>query len=108
MPSVLVTGTSRGIGNCVATHLAVNGWDVFAGVRSEEDAAEVKSGSSRITPVFLDVAKCEHIAALDESLPERLDALVKNAAVVVSGPMRPSRRLSSVGSSRSMCSVNGR
>jgi len=39
MPSVLVTGTSRGIGSAIATQLADNGWDVFAGVRGEEDAA---------------------------------------------------------------------
>jgi NAD(P)-dependent dehydrogenase (short-subunit alcohol dehydrogenase family) len=87
MPSVLVTGASRGIGNSIATHLAANGWDVFAGVRSEQDAAKVKSASPRITPVILDVTNSEHIAALDESLPERLDAVVNNAGVVVSGPM---------------------
>jgi NAD(P)-dependent dehydrogenase (short-subunit alcohol dehydrogenase family) len=87
MPSVLVTGASRGMGNSIATHLAAKGWDVFAGVRSEADAAKVKSASSRITPVILDVTNSDHIAALDESLPERLDAVVNNAAVVVGGPM---------------------
>jgi NAD(P)-dependent dehydrogenase (short-subunit alcohol dehydrogenase family) len=87
MPSVLVTGTSRGIGNAIATHLAANGWDVFAGVRSEEDAAKVKAASARITPVILDITNSEHIAALDDSLPERLDAVVNNAGVAVGGPM---------------------
>ena len=87
MPSVLITGASRGIGNAVATLLAANGWDVIAGVRSEEDAARVKAGSPRIAPVILDVTNSEHIAALDDSLPDRLDAVVNNAGVAVGGPM---------------------
>jgi NAD(P)-dependent dehydrogenase (short-subunit alcohol dehydrogenase family) len=87
MPSVLVTGTSRGIGSAIATHLADNGWDVFAGVRGEEDAAKVRSASPRITPVILDVTNAEQIAALEESLPERLDAVVNNAGIVVMGPV---------------------
>jgi NAD(P)-dependent dehydrogenase (short-subunit alcohol dehydrogenase family) len=87
MPSVLVTGASRGIGNSIATHLAATGWDVFAGVRSEEDAAKVKTASQRITPVILDVTNPDHLAALDDLLPERLDAVVNNAAVAAGGPM---------------------
>jgi NAD(P)-dependent dehydrogenase (short-subunit alcohol dehydrogenase family) len=87
MPSVLVTGASRGIGNSIATHLAATGWDVFAGVRSEEDAAKVKTASQCITPVILDVTNSDHLAALDDLLPERLDAVVNNAAVAAGGPM---------------------
>ena len=87
MPSVLVTGTSRGIGHFIATHLAANGWDVFAGVRNEEDATKVKAASQRITPVILDITNSDHLAALDGSLPERLDAVVNNAAMAVGGPM---------------------
>ena len=87
MPSVLVTGTSRGIGHFIAIHLAANRWDVFAGVRNEEDATEVKAASQRITPVILDITNSDHLAALDGSLPERLDAVVNNAAMAVGGPM---------------------
>ncbi len=88
MPSVLVTGASRGIGKSIAENLATRGWDVIAGVRSEQDAAAVaKLNPQRISPVILDVADAGHIAALDESLPERLDAIVNNAGIVVSGPM---------------------
>ena len=45
---------------------------------------------------MLDVTNENHVAALDASLPERLDAVVNNAAVAVGGPMetvpRPSFR----------------
>ncbi|MGO8768579.1 MAG: SDR family NAD(P)-dependent oxidoreductase [Mycobacterium sp.] len=87
MPSVLVTGASRGVGESIAAHLAAHGWDVFAGVRSDQDAHKLKGESPRIAPVILDVTSSEHVAALGGSLPERLDAVVNNAGVVVTGPM---------------------
>jgi NAD(P)-dependent dehydrogenase (short-subunit alcohol dehydrogenase family) len=88
MPSVLVTGAARGIGKSIVEHLAARGWDVIAGVRSESDAAAVIAlNPQRICSVILDVTDAGHIAALDESLPKRLDAVVNNAGVVVSGPM---------------------
>jgi NAD(P)-dependent dehydrogenase (short-subunit alcohol dehydrogenase family) len=87
MPSVLVTGASRGIGESIAAHLAASGWEVFAGVRGDQDARKLDGENLRITPVILDVIRPEHIAALDDSLPEHLDAVVNNAGVVVTGPM---------------------
>ncbi|HTI75803.1 MAG TPA: SDR family NAD(P)-dependent oxidoreductase [Mycobacterium sp.] len=88
MPSVLVTGAARGIGRSIVEHLSGRGWDVIAGVRSEADAAGIVAlNPQRISSVILDVTDAGHIAALDESLPERLDAVVNNAGVVVSGPM---------------------
>jgi NAD(P)-dependent dehydrogenase (short-subunit alcohol dehydrogenase family) len=88
MPSVLVTGASRGIGKAIVEHLATRGWDVIAGVRSEQDAETVtKLNPQRISPVILDVTSADDIAALQLSLPERLDAVVNNAGIVVSGPI---------------------
>src|SRR3984893_5068857 len=86
MPSVLVTGASRGIGKTIATHLAASGWDVIAGVRTEADGARLRAEDSRLTPVILDVTDENHIAALDQSLPQRLDAVVNNAGVAVGSP----------------------
>jgi len=88
MPSVLVTGAGRGIGKSIVEHLASRGWDVVAGVRSERDAGVVTALSpQRISSVILDVTDAGHIAKLEASLPERLDAVVNNAGIVVSGPM---------------------
>jgi NAD(P)-dependent dehydrogenase (short-subunit alcohol dehydrogenase family) len=88
MPSVLVTGAGRGIGKSIVQHLAGRGWDVIAGVRSDADADAVTAlDPQRISSVILDVTDAGHIAALDDSLPERLDAVVNNAGVVVSGPI---------------------
>jgi NAD(P)-dependent dehydrogenase (short-subunit alcohol dehydrogenase family) len=88
MPSVLVTGAGRGIGKSIVGHLASRGWDVVAGVRSERDAGVVAALSpQRISSVILDVTDAGHIAKLEASLPERLDAVVNNAGIVVSGPM---------------------
>jgi NAD(P)-dependent dehydrogenase (short-subunit alcohol dehydrogenase family) len=88
MPTVLVTGASRGIGKGIVEHLAARGWDVIAGVRSQQDAdAVTKLDPQRVSSVILDVTSADDISALEESLPERLDAIVNNAGIAVGGPM---------------------
>lgn len=88
MASVLITGASRGIGRASALRLAAAGWDVYAGVRKESDGTELTaSASGSITPVTLDVTNPEHIAALHDALPERLDGVVNNAGIAVGGAL---------------------
>ena len=88
MPSVLVTGAARGIGKGIVEHLAARGWDVIAGVRSQQDAdAVTKLDPQRVSSVILDVTSAEDIAALEASLPDRLDAIVNNAGIAVGGAM---------------------
>ncbi len=89
MPSVLISGASRGIGRATALRLARAGWDVYAGVRKEADGEELaaEAPGGLVHPVLLDVADDESIAVLDGVLPERLDAIVNNAGIVVSGPI---------------------
>ena len=87
MPSVLVTGASRGIGKTIATHLAARGWDVIAGVRTDDDAERLRAEDSRLTPVILDITDEKHLAALDRSLPDHLDGVVNNAGVAIGGPL---------------------
>ena len=86
MPTVLVTGAARGIGKTIVAHLGSAGWDVIAGVRSQADA-DVLSALPRVSTVLLDVTDDKQIAALPTVLPERLDAVVNNAGVAVSGPI---------------------
>jgi NAD(P)-dependent dehydrogenase (short-subunit alcohol dehydrogenase family) len=88
MPSVLVTGASRGIGRSIATRLADRGWTVVAGMRREQHAAEVVAhNSERTSSVILDITDAEQIAALSDSLNGRLGAVVNNAGVVIAGPL---------------------
>lgn len=88
VPSVLVTGAGRGIGRATALRLAASGWEVIAGVRRTDDGeALVRAYPDQITPVTLDITHGDQVAALDQSLPARLDGLVNNAGVVVAGPV---------------------
>ncbi|MGV9803766.1 SDR family NAD(P)-dependent oxidoreductase [Mycobacterium sp. NPDC003449] len=88
MPSVLVTGAARGIGRAIVERLAAAGWEVIAGVRSDVDAATVAAlNPRRISTVILDVTDADQIAALPDALPQRLDAVVNNAGIVVAGPI---------------------
>ena len=88
MPTVLITGASRGIGLATATRLADHGWDVYAGVRTTGDGERIQEGSGgRIRPVPLDITEPDLVAALDRVLPQQLDAVVNNAGVVVGGPV---------------------
>lgn len=91
--SVLITGASTGIGRACALHLDGLGWQVFAGVRRDEDAAALKAAaSSSLEPLLLDITRPEEIAAAAERVSERvgengLDGLVNNAGISIGGPM---------------------
>jgi len=62
--SVLLTGTSSGIGRTAAVYLAQRGFTVLAGVRKESDAQALREiGLSGIRPVIIDVAKPASVQA---------------------------------------------
>jgi NAD(P)-dependent dehydrogenase (short-subunit alcohol dehydrogenase family) len=86
MATVLVTGAARGIGRATVGRLSGAGWTVLAGVRREPDGkALVDEFGDRVRPIQLDITDPEDLAALPAHLPERLDAVVNNAGVVVGG-----------------------
>jgi len=92
MRSVLITGTSTGIGRAAAVSLANDGWQVYAGVRSDDDAAAVEAAASGdVTAVKLDVTDPSSVAsAVDRIQREtggRLEGLVNNAGVYLGGPL---------------------
>jgi NAD(P)-dependent dehydrogenase (short-subunit alcohol dehydrogenase family) len=91
--SVLVTGSSTGIGRATALRLDREGWRVFAGVRRDEDAESLRSeASDRLVPVALDVTDAAQIAAAASQIErvvgeEGLDGLVNNAGIAILGPL---------------------
>lgn len=89
MPSVLITGTSTGIGLACTTHLAAKGWTVYAGVRRLSDAEQVGALPGDVRPVMCDVAEPEQIAdtvaRISAEQGGRLDALVNNAGIGTGG-----------------------
>ncbi|MBS1863060.1 MAG: SDR family oxidoreductase [Actinobacteria bacterium] len=89
MPSVLISGASRGIGRATALRLARAGWTVYATVRQAADgeALIAEAADYQVRPLQLDVTDDAQTAALDEALPPHLDAIVNNAGIVVSGPL---------------------
>jgi len=89
--AVLITGSSSGIGAVGARRLAAAGFHVYAGVRSDADAARLDAelGAS-CTPLVLDVTDSHAILAARthiERAGRGLYGLVNNAGIVVSGPL---------------------
>ena len=53
--AVVITGASTGIGHASALHLSSLGFQVFAGVRRDEDAERLRQANGSIEPVKIDV-----------------------------------------------------
>lgn len=89
--TVLITGTSTGIGAACVKRQAEAGWKVYAGVRKPEDGDRlVDELSGDIVPVQLDVTEREDITrVLDQIEAEvgSLNGLVNNAGIAVAGPL---------------------
>eukprot|EP01049_Picozoa_sp_SAG25_P024791 SAG25_NODE_11393_length_305_cov_1.000000_1_plen_61_part_10 len=58
-----VTGASSGIGRDAALALDTLGFTVYAGVRKDADAVELRSKRPSLRPIMLDVAVDEQCAA---------------------------------------------
>jgi len=91
--AVVVTGASTGIGEACALALDAAGFQVFAGVRSDQAADSLKSKASpTLAPLRLDVTDEEQIRAAahrvgEEATGAGLLGLVNNAGIGVGAPI---------------------
>ena len=90
--AVVITGCSTGIGRACAIGLARSGFDVYAGVRRDEDGEALRAAApDRLEPLIIDVTDAGTIAAAAEHVREatggRVAGLVNNAGITVPGPV---------------------
>ena len=82
MKSVLITGASTGIGQACALHLDRLGHRVYAGVRHEKAAQELRElASDRLVPLLLDVTDQDQIDDAAARIGHGLAGVVNNAGV---------------------------
>lgn len=88
---IVITGCSTGFGRTAALRMARAGWQVFATVRKEADAASLRAeAGERLQPVVCDITRAvdvEHLRATVAAVTDRLDALVNNAGTGYPGPL---------------------
>jgi NAD(P)-dependent dehydrogenase (short-subunit alcohol dehydrogenase family) len=88
--AVIVTGASSGIGAGAAALLAHEGYVVYAGVRTDADAARAATLHEHVRPLRLDVTDREAIRAAVENVAASghvLRGVVSNAGIAVGGPL---------------------
>jgi NAD(P)-dependent dehydrogenase (short-subunit alcohol dehydrogenase family) len=94
--SILITGSSSGIGRATAERFAARGWQVFASMRNPESrGAELRARAAergwRLTTPPLDVTRDDSVASAAAFVLRetggRLDVLVNNAGFYAFGPL---------------------
>ncbi len=90
--TVVITGTSSGIGKACALYLDKMGFKVYAGVRKQVDGDNLKKeASDRLTPIILDVCNAESISTavsiIKKETGGNLFGLINNAGIGQGGPL---------------------
>ncbi|MBC9033504.1 SDR family oxidoreductase [Sphingomonas sp. JC676] len=88
-PTILITGTSSGLGQKTALHFAEQGWNVAATMRTPERDTMLR-GHDRIAVIPLDVTDVDSVRAGVAAAIERfgrIDVVVNNAGVGAYGPL---------------------
>jgi len=88
--TILITGSSSGIGKACALHLDILGFKVYAGVRKRADGDSLKEeASDKLNPIILDVTDTDSIQAAANIIEKENDGelygLVNNAGIGISG-----------------------
>jgi NAD(P)-dependent dehydrogenase (short-subunit alcohol dehydrogenase family) len=86
VPTVLITGSNRGIGLAFARHYAAEGWSVIATCRSPAASADLRALREQYPRVVIERLDVTDLAGIDE-LAERyrgqpIDLLINNAAIL--------------------------
>ena len=90
--TILITGSSSGIGKATAIHFAAQGWNVIATMRTPEKAGDW-ANHNNITLKRLDVLDFDSIKqAINETIHKfgKIDAIVNNAGYGLVGPFEAS------------------
>jgi NAD(P)-dependent dehydrogenase (short-subunit alcohol dehydrogenase family) len=91
--AVVITGASSGIGRACAMRMDAIGWRVFAGVRTADDAASLRTDASdRLEPLLLDVTDAGSVQRARTEVEKELggaglSGLVNNAGIAYGGPV---------------------
>ena len=90
--TVVITGTSSGIGKACALYLDKMGFKVYAGVRKQVDGDNLKKeASDRLSPIILDVNNAESISKAVSIIEKETDGnvfgLINNAGIGQGGPL---------------------
>ena len=93
--TVLITGTTSGVGLNAARALVQQGWTVITANRSPQRAAaaadELGLPAERLKHVLMDLGDLDSVRQAVEGMPDRIDCLVCNAAVYKPKLKRPER-----------------
>jgi NAD(P)-dependent dehydrogenase (short-subunit alcohol dehydrogenase family) len=93
MQTILITGTSSGIGYSAAQEFANRGYRVFGSVRTEADAQRLKVEiGANFIPLLFDVTDSRSIQTAVDRVTEivgnrGLGGLINNAGIATSGPL---------------------
>ena len=94
MQSIVITGSSTGIGFAASQLFIERGWRVFGSVRNETDANRLqRTLGSRFVPLIFDVTDSQGIRQAANLVRDQLNGavlngLVNNAGIAVSGPLQ--------------------
>jgi NAD(P)-dependent dehydrogenase (short-subunit alcohol dehydrogenase family) len=88
MPTVLITGASRGVGLEFARQYDADGWRVIATCRDPDRAERLREAAPRSEIHCLDVTDLGRFAALGAALAdEAIDVLIANAGIYIARDM---------------------